>query len=113
MLILLKLFRPEVYTLAFKPLCYVLMFTWSRNMIEIQVYFMTKQVFKPFNYGTLTFLISSALFLCTNFDANTYFWTIVLVSAVVFFEFVVSVLLQGSKILEIYVFSLDKRTKGE
>lgn len=113
MLILLKIFRPEVYILAFKPLCYVLMFTWSRNMIEIQVYFVTKQSFNPFNYGTLTFLISSAIFLCGNFAASTYFWVVVLISAVVFFEFVVSVLLQGSKILGIHVFSLGKRSKDE
>lgn len=113
MLILLKVFRPEVYILAFKPLCYVLMFTWSRNMIEIQVYFVTKQAFNPFNYGTLTFLISSAVFLFTNFNANTYFWTVVLISAIVFFEFVVSVLLHGSKILGIHVFLLKKRSKNE
>jgi hypothetical protein len=112
-LVLLKILRPEVFTLAFQPLAYVLMFTWSRNMIEIQVYFVTKQAFNPINYGSLTFLISSALFLCTNFEAKSYFWTVALIAAVVFFEFVVSVLLQGSRILGIYVFSLEKRAKNE
>jgi hypothetical protein len=82
-------------------------------MIEIQVYFVTKQTFNPFNYGTLTFLISSAVFFFTNVDPLNYFWGVVLVSAIVFFEFVVSVLLQGSKLLGIYVFTLKKRAKGE
>jgi hypothetical protein len=111
-LALLKLLRPDVFAVASLPLSYVLMFTWSRNMIEIQVYFVTKQVFNPFNYGTLTFLISSAIFLITGFsDPSTYFWTVVPIAAVVFFEFVTSVLLHGSKLLGIYVFSLVKRVK--
>ncbi len=113
MLGLLKIVRPEVFTIAYQPLTYVLMFTWSRNMIEIQVYFVTKQSFNPFNYGTLTFLISTAIFLFTNFEAGTYFWTVTLIAAVVLSEFVVSVLLQGSRILGIYVFSLGKRVKNE
>jgi hypothetical protein len=85
------------------------MFTWSRNMIEIQVYFVTKQTFNPFNYGTLTFLISAAIYLFLGTNPVTYFWTVVVIAALVFFEFVISVLLQGSRILCIYVFSLEKR----
>lgn len=111
MLVLLKVMRPEVFVEAAQPLCYVLMFTWSRNMIEIQVYFVTKQVFNPFNYGTVTFLASAALFLLTPIAPLPYFWAVVLISALVFFEFVISVLLQGSKLLGIYVFSLEKRVK--
>ena len=78
-------------------------------MIEIQVYFVTKQTFNPFNYGTLTFLIASAVYLVIGTNPVTYFWAVVIVSAVVFFEFVISVLLQGSRILGIRVFYLEKR----
>jgi hypothetical protein len=85
MLFLLKLLKPEVFLKASLPLSYVLMFTWSRNMIEIQVYFVTKQEFKPFNLGTLTFLISSSLFLFLNIDPITYFWVIAAISTSVFF----------------------------
>jgi hypothetical protein len=110
---MLGLFAPEVFATAASPLAYVLMFTWARNMIEIQVYFVTKQEFKPFNPGSLTFLLSSLVFLFLRVNPVTYFWIVAALSAVVFFEFVISVLQQGSSLLGIYVFSLQKRTKKE
>ncbi len=78
-------------------------------MIEIQVYFVTKQEFNPFNIGTLTFIASSIAFLFLNVNPAYYFWIATGVSACVFFEFVISVLQQGSKLLGIYIFSLQKR----
>lgn len=75
-------------------------------MIEIQVYFVTKQKYNPFNFGSLAFIISSVLYLFLDVNAHTYYWIVVGISAIIFFEFVVSVLLQGSGLLGIRVFSL-------
>lgn len=38
------------------PIFYSLLFTWSRNMIQLQLCFVTKQVYQPFNIGTLFFI---------------------------------------------------------
>lgn len=53
-------------------------------MIEIQVYFVTKQSFNPFNYGTLSFIIPSLVFLFYEGDAVSYFWIVAFLDGVVF-----------------------------
>lgn len=112
-LLLLRLGGADAYFEASLPLCYLLLFTWSRNMIEIQLYFVTKQYFNPFNLGTLTFLVSVIVYLILGGKANGFFWIATGVSGLVFFEFVISVLRQGSRIYGIYIFSLEKRVKQE
>ena len=84
-LTLLKILRPEAFVEAYRPICYLLMFTWSRNMIEIQVYFVTKQVFNPFNLGTVTFLASTSLLFLLPLPITTVAWLAVLLAAGVFF----------------------------
>ena len=39
------------------------MFFWARNMILIQLYFITKQKYKVFNRGTNTYLLSFILYI--------------------------------------------------
>lgn len=99
--------------MATLPIFYLLTFSWSRNMIEIQVYFVTKQEFNPFNLGTLSFAIPAVLFLFLDVDPYNYFCIATVVSFFIFLEFVVSICQQGSKILGIYVFSLGKREKEQ
>jgi hypothetical protein len=53
-------------------------------MIEIQVYFVTRQTYNPFNYGTLSFIIPSIAFLFLDFDPNFYFWAVALLDGIVF-----------------------------
>ena len=91
------------------PLVYVLMFTWSRNMIELQLCFVTKQRFQPFNLGTLSFLGTCLALVGFNHFGVTlgqYMWIGVIATGAIFFEFVTSVLRQGSSLLGIKVFSL-------
>ena len=90
------------------PFYYCLMFSWARNMIQIQLCFVTKQVYSPFNAGSLVFLISSLLYLFIDVKANTYFWIAALILGIVFMEFVVSVVRQSAKVLNISVFSIAK-----
>lgn len=99
--------------MATLPIFYLMTFSWSRNMIEIQVYFVTKQEFNPFNYGTLSFAIPTLAYLFLDVDPYTYFSIAAAISCLVFLEFVVSIFQQGSKILGIYVFRLGKREKEE
>lgn len=47
---------------AFYPFFYSIMFFWSRNMINIQLYHITKQKYRVFNRGTLSFLISCGFY---------------------------------------------------
>lgn len=82
-------------------------------MIEIQVYFVTKQPFNPFNLGTLSFAIPALIFLFVDVDPSKYFTVATVVAFLVFLEFVVSIFRQGSKILGIYVFKLGKREKEQ
>lgn len=69
---------------AMWPLFYGLTFSWSRNMIEMQLYYVTKQRYNPFNLGTLGFVVPSLSYLFVNLDANTYFWGVAAVSIVIF-----------------------------
>ena len=98
-LILTAFLKPIVYEEACYPLIYLLLFSWCRNMIHIQLCFVTKQRFDPFNLGTLSFVIPSLLFLFTNIDPTTFYLYATLLSGIIFLEFVTSVLRQGSKIL--------------
>lgn len=78
-------FSPTIYSLA-----YALLFSWSRNMIEIQVYFVTKQVFNPFNRGTLTFIVPALAypllrsFLNSPVSGEVYFSILAVVACVIF-----------------------------
>lgn len=112
-IILIQVFKPEAYIMATLPIFYLLTFSWSRNMIEIQVYFVTKQEFNPFNLGTLSFAIPALIFLFVDVDPSKYFIFATVIAFFVFLEFVVSILRQGSKILGINVFSLGKREKEQ
>lgn len=42
---------------TFYAFFYSIMFMWSRNMINIQLQYITKQKYRVFNRGTLSFLI--------------------------------------------------------
>jgi hypothetical protein len=93
------------------PLYYALMFSWARNMIQIQLCEVVKQEYKPFNIGSLSFIIASLAYLFLDVDPNHYFWGLAIFSGLVFLEFVVSVIRQLAQILEIEVFSIAKINK--
>lgn len=96
---------------AFWPIFYSLLFSWSRNMIEMQLYYVTKQKYNPFNLGTLGFVLPSLAFLLSNSPANAYFWGVAGLSAFIFFEFVISVIRQSCKILNIRAFSISSKSE--
>ena len=105
---LLYYFDSNIFNKITWPFYYCLMFSWARNMILIQLSFVTKQVYSPFNAGTLGFIIPSLLFILVNTEANTYFWVVTIIQGVIFMEFVVSVIRQSAEILKIRVFSIEK-----
>ncbi len=95
---------------------YSLLFFWSRNMIEIQLYYISGQKFKVYNRGTnifmvtlLGYLIYGSILEKIGVSTELYFWLTLVVNAVVFFEFVLNVLKQGSQILGINVLTIKKK----
>ena len=98
-LTLTALLKPIVYEQALYPLTYLLLFTWCRNMIHMQVCFVTKQKYDPFNIGTFCFVIHTLIYLLVDVNPVTYYWYATFISGLIFFEFVISVLLQGSTLL--------------
>lgn len=80
-------------------------------MIEMQLCFVTKQRFQPFNLGTIAFLgVCGLLVGFEHFGVGMgqTMWVGVVVSGAIFFEFVTSVLRQGTSLLGIKAFSLSK-----
>lgn len=61
---------------------------WSRNMINIQLQYITKQKYRVFNRGTLSFIVLCAIYVVlsrfTDFDTYTYFLLVVIIQAIVF-----------------------------
>ena len=58
-LYLVYLFDPNTfYTRNGMQVYYSLLFFWSRNMIEIQLYYISEQKFKVFNRGTNIFILT-------------------------------------------------------
>lgn len=78
-------------------------------MIEIQLYYVTKQKYNPFNVGTLGFVLPSLGYLLTDLPPNAYFWGVTGLTAFIFMEFVISVIRQSSNILNIRVFSIKPK----
>lgn len=54
---------PNVSSGVFFLYYYAIMFMWCRNMILIQVQFITKQKYRVFNRGTNSFLALSAIYI--------------------------------------------------
>lgn len=100
---------------VFYCIFYSIMFMWSRNMINIQLQYITKQKYRVFNRGTLSFIVLCALYIVlskvTNVDTYTYFLVVCIIQGIVFLEFVSRVLWEGTEILGIRVFSLRPVTK--
>lgn len=104
---------PTLSAQTFYGFFYAIMFMWARQMINIQLQYITKQKYNVFNRGTLSFLILCGIYIVFGkllpISPEKYFLLVCLVQAAVFFEFVVKVLLEGSKILGIWLFSLKPR----
>lgn len=87
---------PVLTSTTFYAFFYSLMFMWSRNMINIQLYYITKQKYRVFNRGTLSFLVLSAFYAVFHnilkINSDWYFVLVFVVEAAIFFEFVTSVL---------------------
>ena len=105
----------EIYKKNFFPFYYTLMFFWARNMILIQLQFITKQRYRVFNRGTNTFLFFTILYIVGGrflpCSTETYFLVFCVVQGLVLMEFVVSVLREGAKILDINIFSIKRKIK--
>jgi hypothetical protein len=112
LLFLIYTSNPQILDIAYYEIFYATMFMWARNMILIQLQYLTKQKFVVLNRGTLTFFFFMLGCLLVQFipiSTQLYFLLFTIVQALVFLEFVVSVLSEGSRILDIQVFSLEKR----
>lgn len=95
---------------------YSLLFFWSRNMIEIQLYYVSGQKFKVYNRGTNIFMFTFVGYLIygktltlIGISAELYFWIALAINAVVFLEFVLNVFKQGSQILNINVLTIKQK----
>ena len=92
-LILVYFLDPETYFLRNgMQVYYSLLFFWSRNMIEIQLYYVSKQKFKVYNRGTNIFMITLLAWAFLGkflnqlgLSAETYFWIVLAINAAVFF----------------------------
>ncbi len=73
---------------VFYAFLYSIVFMWSRNMINIQLQFITKQKYRVFNRGTLSFLILCGFYVVfhrfLSIDAYTYFIVVCFIQAIVF-----------------------------
>lgn len=80
---------PHLSRWTFYSFFYAIMFMWSRNMINIQLQFITRQKYNVFNRGTLSFLLLCAVYVLANkilpVSPEWYFTVVCLVQAVVFF----------------------------
>ena len=89
----------KIYEKAFYEIYYMMLFMWARNMILIQLYFITKQKYKVFNRGTNLFLFALISYMVFGHfipcEASTYFLIFCILQALVFMEFVVAVLKEG------------------
>lgn len=99
--------------ISFYGFFYALAFFWSRNMINIQLYYITKQKYKVFNRGTVSFLIPCLFyyFFAEKLHINDewFFGLLFIVQFIIFMEFVYKVLNEGADILNIRLFSLKPR----
>lgn len=99
---------------TFYAFAYSLTLMWSRNMINIQLQYITKQKYRVFNRGTLSFLVLCGFFVLFHnilgIDAYTYFVVLFVIQFIAFMEFVIRVLNEGAEILGIRIFSLKPRS---
>lgn len=111
-ILLVYLSIPVLDTHVFYSFFYSIMFMWSRNMINIQLQHITKQKYRVFNRGTLSFLVLCGFYVLFgrvfNIEAYTYFLMVCVIQGIVFFEFTARVLYEGATVLGIRVFSLKK-----
>lgn len=97
----------------FYALFYSIALMWSRNMINIQLQYITRQKYRVFNRGTLSFLILCGFYVLfhkiLSIDTYTYFLVVFVIQLIAFMEFCVRVLNEGAEILGIRLFSLKPR----
>lgn len=116
-LILVYFLDPTIYYLRNgMQVYYSLLFFWSRNMIEIQLYYVSKQKFKVHNRGTNIFMFTllgwvflGKFLTQLGLTAETYFWIVLAMNAAVFFEFALNVLKQGSQLLGINILTIKNK----
>lgn len=65
-ILLVYLSIPVLDAPVFYSLFYSIMFMWSRNMINIQLQHITKQKYRVFNRGTLSFLVLCGFYVVFN-----------------------------------------------
>lgn len=87
-MLLVYLSIPDLNERVFYAFMYSVVFMWSRNMINIQLQFITKQKYRVFNRGTLSFLILCAFYVVFNrilsIDAYTYFVVVCFIQVIAF-----------------------------
>ena len=81
-------------------------------MIQLQLSSVTQQEFNPINLGTLSFVVPCLDAIAAGVEnIQLFFWGAMVVSGLVFFEFVVSLFWQMARILGIKLFTIKEPTK--
>jgi hypothetical protein len=119
-LLMIYLFAPDGYLEHnFFPLIYTIGFLWSRNIITMQLNYVTKSKLSIWNYPFLIYLLGH-LALCiysansdvTAAELHIFALSMAIIQVLFWIEFVVSVILQMKHVLGIDVFCIQNQVKG-
>ena len=91
----LKLADDSIYSKVFYHIYYILMFLWARNMILIQLYFISRQKYRVLNRGTNLYLLFGLIYIMfANYlpcEPQTYFLVWCILQGLSFGEFAYNV----------------------
>jgi hypothetical protein len=110
----------NIFVNHFYPIFYILTFMWGRNMMLMQVSYVTKQRFHSLNIGnflshlgTITFLViwaTSSLMYIKGFSVekiHNFFIFAAVVQLLVLIEFIIGFLVEAKRILGIQIFRIN------
>ena len=87
-ILLVYLSIDDLTTPTFYALFYSIALMWSRNMINIQLQYITRQKYRVFNRGTLSFIILCGFYVLfhriLSIDAYTYFLVVFVIQFIAF-----------------------------
>lgn len=117
---LVYFFAPDGYLdHNFFPLIYTIGFLWSRNIILMQLNYVTKGNLNIWNYpflvyilGHIGMLVHSNMVDCSPESLHAFAIGMCLLQVGFWTEFVLSVMLQMKNILKIQIFSIGSQVKG-
>ena len=101
---------------VFYPFFYCLAFMWSQNMILIQLQFIVGQSYRVFNVATNLLVVSVVTFYLAGdylpITTTQYFTIWAVIEGIVLLEFITTSFCEIAQMLNIYIFSIEKRVKS-